>query len=411
MAEPYETLEIDDSDVYPDEKPSRIQSLKALMGRPVCKILLISVAVTLLFVASFGGAIGIGYSIGKAVNQESCDCECECPEPAPGATFYSIDDFDSEPIPDLPNVFDPLELKPLDIQEWPEGTYHPLLPVKQSPDYVFRYIDDYDIDRNDITQRALLESNEYQIRLNGNRFIDRMQGVEEFQQIIGQFIAPYISSLEEPVEMMWYELQYEKHGCGADYDELRVRSYITGKHSNTATSSVNRDVKTKVEAVETMMYPNADYLDHFEMKLEQDIHVCRSKFNRKVKLKGLPYGTEFTCESLKYFYPTVFYDTTLVEDNPLELHSNKTWWNYSQEGYLFGNTTKFKTSFNIGYEPGEEAFIEGSKPNHSSEWSMRIYSFDDGYGVWDEYVLTTIGEFYKFIIDNYGSHQEDPEDC
>jgi len=50
-------------------------------------------------------------------------------------------------------------------------------------------------------------------------------------------------------------------------------------------------------------------------------------------------------------------------------------------------------------------------PNHSSEWSIRIYSFDDGYGVWDEYVLTTMGEMYSFMLEYYGSHGEDPSDC
>lgn len=142
-----------------------------------------------------------------------------------------------------------------------------------------------------------------------------------------------------------------------------------------------------------------------------DIHVCKSKFNRKLKLKKLPYGMEFNCTLLREFYPSVFYDTSLFEESPLVLHSNKTWWNYAQEGYLFGNTTKFKSSYNIGYEPGEEAFEEGAKPNHSSEWSIRIYSFNEGYGVWDEYVLATMGQFYRFVLDNYGSHLEDPADC
>jgi len=277
---PYDTLEIDDSDVYPDEKPYRFQRLKDTLQRPICKALLILIIVILLLLVSIGTSIGIGYSIGKAVNQvEPCQCDCsysvssveaETETETEEAGFYSIDDFDTAPFPDLPNPFDPLQIEPIDDKPWPANiTYHPLRTAKHSPEFVFRYIDDYDIDRNDITQRGLLESNEYQIRLDNDRFIDKMQGVQELQEIIGQFLGPHISYIEEPVESYWYELQYEKHGCSGDYSELRVRNYITGKHAGTASSSVNRDVKSKEELVATMMYPNADFLDDFEMKMEQ----------------------------------------------------------------------------------------------------------------------------------------------
>jgi len=160
------------------------------------------------------------------------------------------------------------------------------------------------------------------------------------------------------------------------------------------------------------MYPGYEYIDSLEMKLEQDIHPCYNKYNRKLKLKKLPYGTSLSsCDFCKSLYPTVFYDTSKFEKYPLEVHSNKTWWVQTQDGYLFNNTTKFKISCNVGYLSEEDAYNGGVKPDHDSEFSIRIYSFDDGYGVWDEYVLTKMGEFYRFMLDNYGSHHEDPDDC
>ena len=94
-------------------------------------------------------------------------------------------------------------------------------------------MDDYDINRNDPIQRPMVESNEYQLKLDCDLFVDKMDGVEVLQRIASQFLGPYISSVDEHTEQYWYELQYEKDGCGADYSELRTRTYITGKHAGT----------------------------------------------------------------------------------------------------------------------------------------------------------------------------------
>ena len=268
----YDTVETDeDMDIgYPGEKPAKLSHVFERLRSPLMLRICIAAFVVLFIIIFFGAGLGIGISIGKNALQSSYDqddVECDTNP----YHFYSIEDFDSEPIPDLPNVFDPIELQPLpnSTVNFPEGIYHPLLPEKDSPDYVKRYIDDYDIDRNDITQRLLQETNEYQINLDPYRFIDREQGVQEHQQIISQFLAPYISQLDEPVITMWYELQYERHGCGGDYSELRVRNYLTGKHSNTASSSINKDVKPKSNLVTTLMYPGSNYLKNIEMKIEQ----------------------------------------------------------------------------------------------------------------------------------------------
>lgn len=228
-------------------------------------------------------------------------------------------------------------------------------------------------------------------------------------------MGDFISSLEEPKEIFWYEIQYEGKGCGSEYSELRSRNYFSGKHNGTSSVSVNRDCNTKKDAATTFMIPSVEHINNFEMKLEQDVHPCYGKFNRKVKIKKLPYGLDrgdgsLTCESAQNLFPQAFLDSEQF-DQKLEIHSNKTWWNLSQEGTLFGGTTNFKSSFNIAYDTYEDAMSGTALPNHSSEWSIRIYSFDEGYGVWDEYVLATMGEFYKFILDNYGSYKESRFEC
>ena len=272
----YDVVETDEGHAigYPGEKPSKLQKildiLRSSLMKKVCLVAVVVLFVIILFIVGIGIGIAIGNTISEGENENTQSSEDSCIH----YHFYSIDDFESEPIPDIPNVFDPIELQPINNSSsiiFPEGMYHPLLSEENSPEYVSRYIDDYDIDRNDITQRQLQESNEYQIKLNKYNFIDREQGVEELQQIITQYLAPYISQLDEPVITMWYELQYEKHGCGGDYSELRVRNYVSGKHEGSSSSSINKDVKVKSELVTTLMYPGSNYLDHFEMKLEQGI--------------------------------------------------------------------------------------------------------------------------------------------
>jgi hypothetical protein len=109
------------------------------------------------------------------------------------------------------------------------------------------------------------------------------------------------------------------------------------------------------------------------------------------------------CEKCHELFPNTFYDADLFAASPLRVHSDKVWWALIQDGYLFGNTTKFKASFTLAYETLEEAQNIMNKPHHDSEWSLRIYSLNDGYGPWDEYVLASLGHFYKSLLTHYGS--------
>ena len=134
-----------------------------------------------------------------------------------------------------------------------------------------------------------------------------------------------------------------------------------------------------------------------------DVHVCVAKLNRKLKLKQVPFGTELNCERCKEFFPNTFYDTEAFEDAPLEVKNDRYFWVFEQNGYLFDESTRFKTSFTLSYDSYESALNGDKKPDHTSEWSIRVYSLNEGYGLWDEYVLSTMAEFYRFILTNYGS--------
>jgi len=397
----------DEMDSFPGERPSRLRMCLHSRACWVVTAILLYLVIYLITIGAFAGGF---YAIGKAVAESREHCSCpnvtQCVTNTPRDTF-SFDDFDLAPVPagippDLSEEALPHEDIPPTV-DLPGGTYHPLLTKHESPALVFRYSTDYVIDRNDPSQNTMVETNEYQITLLNSKFEDRQTGVEELQTLVHRFLDPYISSSEEAKEVVWNEIQYEKKGCGVDFSEMRMRHILTGKHANTSSVDVNKDIKQVKDAVPVTYMPSVNYLDEYEMKLEQDVHVCVAKLNRKLKLKRVPFRTELNCRKCQEFFPNSFYDTEAFDKEPLTVKNNRYLWVFEQNGYLFDGSTKFKTSFTLSYDSYESALIGNKKPDHTSEWSIRIYSLNDGLGAWDEYVLSTMGEFYAYIIENYGS--------
>jgi len=391
---------------YEYERPPRWR--RFLTSRACC-VVSVCLLLLVIYVVSIGATAGSFYAIGKAVTENHFACNCpkppQCPLSPDQPPIYTLEDYENgRPWTDLRNIFTE-GLTEEDLQKitpWPEGVYHPLLSKKNSPEWVYHYSTDYPLDRNDPTQRSVMQTNEYQIALNTDLFANRTEGVEVLQRIVTQYLGKYISSLEEPEQLIWNEVQYEPGGCGVPFSELRVRNYLNGKHANSSALDVNKDVKQVIDAVSTTYLPPVEHIKHYEMKLEQDIHVCRNKFNRKLKLKKVPFGTELDCQSCKHYFPNTFYDEDLWDKNPLRVHSDKHWWILEQKGYLFGNSTQFKATFSLAYTDYND-LMTGRKPHHDTEWSIRIYSLDDGYGPWDAYVLAVMGDFFGFMMDNYGS--------
>ena len=126
-----------------------------------------------------------------------------------------------------------------------------------------------------------------------------------------------------------------------------------------------------------------------------------------MKVEKLPYGTELSCAKCLEYFPNYFVNPNGV-NSTLGLHSNKTWWSsiVGKDYYLFNGTTKIKSSFNLYYNNYAEAVSGSAPPLRDSEWSLRIYSLGDGYGPWDRYILTTIGQLYRYLLDNYHSYMD-----
>ena len=276
----YEHLEVVPEDeetiVQPRYEYERPPRWRRCLASRACVVVSICVVLLAIYVVSIGATAGSFYGIGKAVAESRATCQCPkpplCPDSPDPPDFYTVEDYDNGvPWTDLPNIFTE-GLSEEEMQNrtpWPEGYYHPLLPKKDTPDWVYHYSSDFILDRNDPTQRAMMQTNEYQLALNTERFENRTEGVDVLQRIVTQYLGPYISSLEEPEELYWNEVQYEPGGCGVAFSEMRVRNYLNGKHANTSALDVNRDVKQVKDAVPVTYIPPVEHLDHYEMKLEQ----------------------------------------------------------------------------------------------------------------------------------------------
>lgn len=394
LQDPIEQMDIESS--YPNERARKcsVAWCRGCILLNKGKIVLLIGAIILFFFI-FAGSFGAGYGIGAAVHGGEVE-ENNTNQPTQGGTIIII-------VPD--------SVRNYSAPEYTLNTTFTYTPLKkksqETAEFVYHYSDDYQINRNDPTQYELMETNEYQLQLDPSKFTNRAAGMHELLSIVDSFLGSDLAS--QPAETsLWYELQYDLDKCGADYSELRVRNYIDGEGNGTASSSVNKNVHgNKVEFTEYLLLPAMNHTKHSEQKLEQDIHPCYFKYNRKVKVEKLPFGTELTCAKCLEYFPTYFINPDGV-NSTLGLHSNKTWWSsmIGKDYYLFNGTTKIKSSFNLYYSNYAEAVSGSAPPLRDSEWSLRIYSLGDGYGPWDRYVLTTIGQLYRYLLDHYHSYMD-----
>jgi len=284
-------------------------------------------------------------------------------------------------------------------------------------DYVFRYSWEYSFDRSDPSEALIQETNEYQVKLHSFRFNTtekRDDEVAKLLDVVGRLMDVDLSKRKQFTETLaiYNETQYDPKGCGYDYSELRTRDYWVGPKTNSSTMSINvNSGKDKTMAATFPLAPNASILeddDDSEQKLEQDVHACFHKYNRKTKLKNLPMGyTIDSCGQLHESFP----DAPGLGDVDPHTRVNTTetsiWvWEYMLDGTWWYDTTKFKLLFTLYYDSLEEATTgEGDGPSGDSEFSMRFYSQGKGMADFEHDILVAIGQVYLGILEDYGDRK------
>lgn len=138
--------------------------------------------------------------------------------------------------------------------------------------YVYRSPSDYQLDRSNPAEADLIETNEYQFKLNTNLFKDRMKGVRQLTDLLQQVLNITINE-EDAEEDCFTETQYLTTDCGTiEYSELRIRSYVGGKLDQVSESDINKDSsphESKENAMSYNLTPNPNYDN--EQKIEQGI--------------------------------------------------------------------------------------------------------------------------------------------
>ena len=163
--------------------------------------------------------------------------------------------------------------------------------------------------------------------------------------------------------------------------EIRVREYISGYNEGTSYVDIKNNSEDRSEACDVPLWPADEYLDDSRQKCETDIHQCKNKFSRETRIFFDEPQEFITCRDLLHLYPWAFDE--LPEDkqrNEVDVDEDGSWWIASFKGMM--DDTNYEMSFTLRYDKDEDA-ISGDVAPIYGEWSIRIYTEDDGSS--DEY--------------------------
>ena len=158
--------------------------------------------------------------------------------------------------------------------------------------------------------------------------------------------------------------------------EIRVREYISGYNEGISYVDIKNNSEDRLEACDVPLWPADEYLDDSRQKCETDIHQCDNKFSRETRIFFDEPQEIITCRDLLHLYPWAFDE--LPEDkqlNQLAVDKYYFWWIASFKGMM--DDTNYEMSFTLKYETSEDA-ISGDVAPIYGEWSIRIYTEDDG---------------------------------
>jgi len=245
---------------------------------------------------------------------------------------------------------------------------------------------------------------EYQVTLNVSLIDHRADFIDQWVKVwneASQFIQVDGDSMKTYTRTQWY---LDATVCGSDL-EFRVRHYDNGKDNTTIDikSSDTGGAKTCHEP----LWPRSKYLDNSTQKCEIDVHdKGYDKYCRESRVKFDEYTDFETCGELADLFPWAFEDLRPFEwDIPvpiLERRGIQYWWLGSFKGEEQG--VKYKFSSTLRYHTIQER-VEDNGPS-SGEWSIRVYSNDEGYSDdWNEEVVDDVSNAFEAIADVFSKYR------
>lgn len=287
-------------------------------------------------------------------------------------------------------------------------------PEPQTEDYVLYIGDEEPFTRNKPGKEDIVTTREYQVSLYPKRFRNRDNGVDEMLV----FLEPYLGvSLRHAGNLtIWREHHYKTSKCGGhSYSELRSRDVLYSTFPDFVETTVftlkeNTGKNGAGKASETKYLPSDAYAEGSVQKVEEDVHPCKHKFSRKsMVVSNVEFGeTIDTCQGLQQIYPHA-YNEQEDDTQKVTLHSTSYWWVKSIEGFLpetdGWEKTHFKIAFTLIYDDEESARTGAVLPHGETEWSIRLWSSEDGHGNWEEGVLKNMADTYVALLEEFGSDE------
>ena len=119
----------------------------------------------------------------------------------------------------------------------------------------------------------------------------------------------------------------------------------------------------------------------------------------------VPYDPKISkCGDITALFPNAWDEKNPTKSAPTK--STTYWWLYQHQGYML-NGAQYLSSFTVIYHDLQGAVKGNEQPSHSSEWSLRIWSTEDGMGPWDRNVLIDVERIYQTLLAEIGSFQDD----
>ena len=268
-------------------------------------------------------------------------------------------------------------------------------------------ITDDDIDFGNHEDDLIVTTTEFQItleNLDGVEWEDRAAMMESWMDYFShksKYFDVDESTMTNQTRIQYY-INIEK--CNADH-EIRVRNVIDGFEEGTQTIDIKGNSHFHSRASKFPFWPADRYQDIASQKCERDEHVCDHKYSRETRITLDYFKTFEYCIDIVEYFPYAFGSVSApsLVNSEISGGDEDPWFLQSYSGYLDGDTL-YKVSFTIKYDDVDGAL--NHKNPHSGEWSIRLYSLDDGASSeYNEDVYKDITDAWKSLISRYSTEE------
>jgi hypothetical protein len=187
-------------------------------------------------------------------------------------------------------------------------------------------------------------------------------------------------------------------------DRFRVRLFDDGSlfHQTIDLKNKNVDHKSLSSAASLPYWPGTAFYPDSYQKLEHEIDSCSDTYSRETMVHFSEPHAFTHCGDLLAVFPWSFSIENDELMNPVTADPAKYWWLGMFEGYM-DQVTKYELQFTLCYTTSDGMLYESTSPI-KGEWSLRIYSLEDGHDdTWDTAADTDANNVWLYLGDNFST--------